>query len=265
MRLVNETPMKTLPFALSIPHGGTDVPPEFEPLVVATEEDTREDVDHLTREIFGVEPGRIQHSLSFSTSRTFVDLNRPPESVGEDFPDGVVKRQTHLHRPVFSRFPDKTDVDKVLERLYHPYHQELSRIVSDPNVRLTLDCHSMAPKGLPVSPDAAATERPLICLGHKGGQSAPSEMIQALKSIMVEVYEVPAEQIWVDIPFNGGYITRTHGCLETPMIQIEFNRGYYLGDQEGKPNPQLSPERIEFWQARFLTTLERLAKSEIFR
>ena len=89
--------MKKLPFAVSIPHGGTDIPEEFEPLVIATAEDCREDVDHLTREICSVPEDAVQHFLTFATSRTFVDLNRPPDAYGEEHPDGVVKRKTHSH------------------------------------------------------------------------------------------------------------------------------------------------------------------------
>ena len=251
--------MNRLPFAVSIPHGGTDIPPEFAPLVIATPEDMKEDVDQLTREIFHVDPSRIQHLLTFSTSRTFVDLNRPPESFGEAHPDGVVKRKTHLQRTVFSEFPKDTDVKAVLERLYFPYHAELERMTRDPAVKLTLDCHSMAEYGLPVSPDVQGEKRPLICLGHRGGVSAKLEMVLALQELMSDIYELPKSDIVIDKPFNGGHITRTHGGLDTPVIQIEFSRGFYLGDQVGKPEPKLAPNILKDWQGRFVRVLEGLA------
>jgi formiminoglutamase len=257
--------MERLPFAISIPHGGTDIPEEFAPLVVATPDDTKEDIDHLTREICGVPADRVRHLLTFSTSRTFVDLNRPPDSLGPDHPDGVVKRLTHLHRPVFQIFPDPKEVQKVLDRLYHPYHRRLEEIVSDADVKLSLDCHSMSPVGLPVSPDVPGEKRPPICLGHRAGKTASLEMVEALREIMVEVYGLAEEDITIDWPFNGGYITRTHGSRETPMIQIEFNRGFYMRDQCGVPEPLMAPGEVEKWQALFLETLVRLAKRDIFR
>lgn len=257
--------MTKLPFAISIPHGGTDVPEEFADLVVATPDCTKEDVDHLTREICSVPEGRVQHFLTFSTSRTYVDLNRPPESFGQEHPDGVVKRETHLGKQVFDQFPKTEVVKSVIDRLYHPYHERLQKAVKDPNVKLTLDCHSMSPTGLTVSPDSPGQSRPPICVGHKSGLTASREMVDGLRQVMSEVYQVSIDEIAVDKPFNGGYITRTHGSLETPMIQVEFSRGFYMPDQVGQPSPTLNDKEIALWSGRFLETLERLAKLPIFR
>lgn len=225
----------------------------------------KEDVDHLTREICGVDRELVVHYLDFDTSRTFVDLNRPPDWVGEDYPDGVVKRRTHLGHPVFREFPSDEDVKKVMDRLYHPYHDELQEITTDPGVKLTIDCHSMSPRGLPVSPDAPGEERPPICVGHRGGVTATLEMVRALIDIMSVVYEVPANDIRIDDPFNGGYITRKYGSLNNPIIQIEFSRGFYMESQVGNPDPKLPPDEIEMWQNRFEETLRGLANNRIFR
>lgn len=257
--------MSKLPFALSIPHGGKEVPHEFVPHVIATSECTKEDVDHLTQEICGIAPERVQHVLSFDTSRTYVDLNRPPHAYGEEHPDGVVKRKTHLGKDVFRDFPTEEAVQSVLNRLYHPYHRRLQDIVSDPEVKLTLDCHSMSPVGLSVSPDSPGQARPAICLGHKAGGTASLEAVEALREIMSKVYDLPLTEITIDKPFNGGYITRTHGSPERPIIQIEFSRGFYMKDQVGSPEPNLPPAEIKIWQERFTETLERLAKTSIFR
>ena len=257
--------MTKLPFAVSIPHGGTEIPEEFAPKVVATPDCTKEDVDHLTREICGVPEERVQHLLTFSTSRTFVDLTRPPDSFGPDHPDGVVKRKTHLGKTVFKEFPEDHVVKGVIDRLYHPYHERLKTVVRDPKVKLTLDCHSMSPVGLSVSPDSHGEPRPPICIGHKGGMTASREMIDGLQQVLAEVYELSVRDIAVDKPFNGGYITRTHGSLDTPIIQIEFSRGFYMPDQIGEPQPSLSDSELTIWRDRFLETLERLAKLPIFR
>ncbi|MFA5504624.1 MAG: N-formylglutamate amidohydrolase [Vulcanimicrobiota bacterium] len=257
--------MKKLPFAISIPHGGTDIPAEFQPYLLATPECMVEDVDHLTREICGVHPGLVVHYLDFSTSRTFVDLNRPPDWVGEKYPDGVVKRMTHLGRPVFREFPSDPEVRLVLDRLYYPYHNVLRDITQDPGVKLTIDIHSMAARGLPTSPDAPGRERPPICLGHRGGTTATLEMVQTLLDVMSTVYEVSPRDIWVDNPFNGGYITKQYGSLHNNLIQIEFSRGFYMPDQAGRPEPELPPEEIVRWRERFEETLRGLANTKIFR
>jgi N-formylglutamate deformylase len=250
--------MQRLPFALSIPHGGVETPEELREWVILTPDDQREDIDHLTREIFGVPEGMVATTLSFSTARTFVDLNRRPEAWGPLHPDGVVKSLTHTNRPVFSHFPEDAVVQRMLDRLYHPYHQALANVVADPDIVLLLDCHSMAPYALPVSPDRPGQKRPLINLGHRGGSSAPLSLVQTLAEIMAEVYQVPRHEVVIDHPFNGGYITHTHCSPTSYAIQVEFSRAFYLGDQEGRAQPALAPGTIGKWQDRFCRTLQLL-------
>lgn len=250
--------MHRLPFALSIPHGGVETPEELASLVVATAADQREDIDHLTREIFGVPEGMVATQLTFGTARTFVDLNRHPDDCGPQHPDGVVKSMTHLNRQVFSSYPDEGVVKGLLDRLYRPYHAALARAVADPEVVLLLDCHSMAPHGLPTSPDRPGQPRPLVNLGHMGGASAPLELVECLRQTMAEVYEIPLEEVVIDHPFTGGYISAAHHTATCHAIQIEFNRRFYLGDQEGLDSPVLPPDVLAWWRLRFSRTLQLL-------
>ena len=250
--------MKPLPFVISIPHGGREIPEELRALVIASPDDQREDIDHLTREIFAQPEGFVAHQLVFDVARTFVDLNRVPQHWGERFPDGVVKTLTHLDRPVFSQFPEDELVQQVLDLHFYPYHQALAEAVADPEVVLLLDCHSMAPHGLSVSPDRPGQPRPLINLGHRGGATAPLWLVEMLREIMVEVYELPQDQVLIDHPFDGGYITANHGSRGTSAIQIEFNRAFYLGDQEGQATPSLEPDTLNLWQTRFARVLTLL-------
>ena len=250
--------MQRLPFALSIPHGGLETPLEFRDLVIASAEDQKEDIDHLTREIFGVPRTLVAHQVVFDIARTFVDLNRDPDHWGVEHSDGVVKTLTHLDRPVFSQFPSDEVITQVLERLYHPYHEALSAIAADPEILLILDCHSMAPFGLTVSPDHPGQPRPLINLGHRGGATAPLWVVEQLRAIMAEIYNISCSDIAIDHPFNGGYITNTHARSNTWAIQIEFNRAFYLNHEEGKSAPRLEPHVIDLWRDRFARTLQLL-------
>ncbi len=216
--------MLKLPFAISIPHGGTEIPSAFKPYLIASPEDLKEDVDHLTREIFSLSEEQVECTITFPYGRTFVDLNRAPTAYGDNHPDGVVKQRTHTGRPVFETFPPGETVDAVLEELYHPYHQKLSSLVTSERVRLLVDCHSMAPRDLSFSPDSEAKERPLVCLGHRGGVTAPLELVQAFQISLCQAYGLATEDISIDRPFSGGYITQTYGPGPIPVIQIEFNR-----------------------------------------
>ena len=250
--------MQRLPFALSIPHGGVETPKELLELVIATPEDQREDIDHLTREIFGVPEGMVAAQTQFSTARTFVDLNRHPGDWGPENADGVIKTHTHLDRPVFSRYPDEDTIGVLLDRLYKPYHETLASFVADPEIVLLLDCHSMAPYGLSVSPDQRGQPRPSINLGHQGGKTASLELVRTLQEVMAEVYEIDPVEISIDYPFNGGYISSKHNSPRCPAIQVEFNRAFYLGREEGKARPVLEPAVIEFWRNKFHRCLQLL-------
>jgi N-formylglutamate amidohydrolase len=250
--------MQRLPFALSIPHGGVETPEELVGTVIVTPEDQREDIDHLTREIFSVPEGLVAAQITFETARTFVDLNRHPNAWGAEQADGVVKSLTHLNRPVFSQFPDRAIIERLLDRLYRPYHQRLAELVEDPEVVLLLDCHSMAPASLPVSPDRPGQPRPMINLGHRGGASAPFWLVQTLQEVMAEVYQLPLEEVRIDYPFNGGYITHTYHSPHSHAIQIEFNRAFYLGDQEGQARPVLDFATLEQWREKFARCLRLL-------
>lgn len=250
--------MQRLPFALSIPHGGVETPKELLELVIATPEDQREDIDHLTREIFGVPDGMVAAQIQFSTARTFVDLNRHPDDWGNENADGVVKTHTHMDRPVFSRYPERSTIRSLLDRLYKPYHETLASFVNDPDIVLLLDCHSMAPYGLSVSPDQRGQPRPSINLGHQGGRTASLELVQTLREVMAQVYEVGLDEISIDYPFNGGYISSQHHTSSCAAIQIEFNRAFYLGSEEGKARPVLEPAVIELWRNKFHRCLHLL-------
>ena len=250
--------MQRLPFALSIPHGGVETPKELLELVVATPEDQREDIDHLTREIFGVPDGMVAAQIHFSTARTFVDLNRHPDDWGPEHADGVVKTHTHIDRPVFSRYPEEATIRSMLDRLYKPYHETLAGFVADPEIVLLLDCHSMAPYGLSVSPDQRGQPRPSINLGHQGGRTASLELVLSLQKVMAEVYELDLAEICIDHPFNGGYISSQHHGPSCAAIQIEFNRAFYLGREEGKARPVLEPAELELWQSKFRRCLQLL-------
>ena len=248
--------MQRQPFALYIPHGGVETPEELSGLVVSTREDMREDIDHLTREIFSVPDGMVAAQISFEIARTFVDLNRHPDAWGADHADGVVKSLTHLHRPVFSRFPTRATVEGMLERLYQPYHQWLAARTRDPEVVLLLDCHSMAPASLSGSPDRPGRSRPLFNLGHRGGASAPLPLVQSLREVMAEVYQIPLDEVRIDCPFNGGYITQTYHSPTSHAIQIEFNRAFYLGEEEGRACPALGAATLASWREKFVRCLQ---------
>ena len=211
-----------LPLLLSVPHAGTDVPPEAQPYCVLTPEEIEADGDEGAAEIYALADAVDGH-ITASVARAIVDLNRSPD----DFrADGVVKTHTCWEVPVYSQFPPPEVVGALLDRYWHPYHQQLSDLGESGRFLLGLDGHTMASHGPPVGPDAGAA-RPLVCLSNADG-TCPTMWIEALRDALASRLD---GHVAINEPFQGGYITRSHAA-EMPWIQIELSRGPFLSREE---------------------------------
>jgi hypothetical protein len=102
----------------------------------------------------------------------------------------------------------------------------------------------MAAVSPPIEEDAG-TPRPLICLGNLGddqGRLAPpfdrTTCSEEMLRFMVEEFDVAFRHEDVEVavpavatmnvPFNGGRITRSMGTRGVPFVQIEMSRALYL-------------------------------------
>jgi formiminoglutamase len=180
--------------------------------------------------------------------RAVVDLNRAPDDIAPANKDGVIKSHTcydvEVYRP--GALPDEDLKKLLLDRYYFPYHRQLEGWLERDDVRMGVDCHSMAAVSPPIEADAG-TPRPLICLGNLGdheGRVVPpfhritcgTEMIRFMRDEFVRALqhedvdlEVP-DVATMNVPFNGGYITRQMGNKTVPFVQIEMSRVLYLAE-----------------------------------
>ena len=85
----------------------------------------------------------------------------------------------------------------------------------------------MAAVGPPISPDKGK-ERPLVCLGNAHGKSCPPEMTEQRVNCFREAFSLNENEISINKPFAGGYITREYGEQSVPWIQVELNQSLYL-------------------------------------
>jgi formiminoglutamase len=81
-----------------------------------------------------------------------------------------------------------------------------------------------------ISPDAKNNKRPKFCLSNNDGKAASQTMMDLLASCISESYGIERDDISLNDPFHGGYITKTYGNNPVPWIQIEMNRDLYLAD-----------------------------------
>jgi formiminoglutamase len=233
------------PVLISIPHGGWRVPEELKDVWALSPQDAFRDGDPLTARIYDF-ADRVSVQAVMEYYRAAVDLNRAPDDIAPANPDGVIKSHTCFNVEVYRPgcLPDEELKKALLDRYYHPYHRALTDAMDREDVRMGVDCHSMAAVAPPIEADAGVA-RPLICLGNLGDAdgeicepfnriTCPPDMIlfvaeefgRAFEHEDVDI-EVPAVAT-ANVPFSGGYITRAMGGGDTPFFQIEMSRALYL-------------------------------------
>ena len=134
-------------------------------------------------------------------------------------------------------------MEALLARYYHPYHRRIQDALRSRDIKLALDCHSMAAVGPPVSPDTGL-ERPTICLGNDHGRTCPPASIEKLVQCFRDAFRLQDSEVAINRPFAGAYITRTYGGKHVPWVQVEISRALYL------QSPWFDDERLEVDGAR---------------
>ena len=223
--------MNKLPILLSIPHGGTKRPKELEDHLCITNKDQFDDSDPFVIEIYNLE-NKVERVISSEIARAYIDLNRSPQDLPPQNPDGLIKSTTCYQKKIYikGREPDDSLTKKLIQLYYLPYHRSIQKSLRELDLQLCLDCHSMASHAPNISPDGKNKERPLFCLSNQNGKTSSNEMIELLADCISESFQINRNQILLNNPFLGGYITKTYGNNPIPWIQIEMNRKLYLTD-----------------------------------
>jgi formiminoglutamase len=150
--------------------------------------------------------------------------------------------------------------------------------VNNPDIKLAVDCHSMATKSPPIEADAGAV-RPLICLGNLGDENGEIEPVfnrvtcdPELIRFMANEFRIvfqhedlevaPPAIATVNVPFNGGNITRRYGGRGTPFVQIEMSRALYLTEEYfDEKNLKVKESRIKDLNEKVWTVLSNTASN----
>ncbi|MFP4548688.1 MAG: N-formylglutamate amidohydrolase [Fidelibacterota bacterium] len=253
--------MGKLPFFISIPHGGTEVPPELNDKIIITKNDLFDDSDAFTREIYNVSD-LAESQISMRYARAFLDLSRSTDMLPPDYPDGIIKSATCYNKPIYKPecHPDVPMQRLLIRKYYYPYHCFLKSEMEKDEIMLGLDCHSMAAMAPEISPDKGS-KRPLINLGDAEGKSCDPEITGLLKTSFMEIFGFHSHDVTINKPFKGGHIIREHGNNPKPWIQIEMNRILYLSPQWfNRTNLSVAPTRINELNNRFRLILELFYK-----
>lgn len=232
-----------LPFLISVPHGGIEVPPKFRNLCKLDLPAILEDGDTWSIFLYSLE-NRVQSYHRFRYARAVLDLNRAPGDQPPQNPDGVVKTVTVSGKQIWDNPGGlvEEDINYLIENYYQPYYQSLAAASELEGVKLGLDCHTMLTEA-PVNSFAPGQRRPLVCLSNRGDYNgeeagepltAPPVLIRSLAEALEKRLTLQAERanlpaVLINQPFRGGYITKKHGSTgKIPWIQVEFNRCLYI-------------------------------------
>jgi len=226
-----------LPLIISVPHAGLTVPQEVQDYCALTPEQILADSDEGAAEIYDLKSD-VTTYITTDIARAIVDMNRAENDRSKD---GIVKTHTSYNIQVY-RQPIPDDVIEILlDRYYRHYHQRLSESAAD--VKLGIDCHTMAAIGPPSATDSGC-ERPNICLSDAHG-TCPQDWFEKMVHCLEASFE---SKISVNYPFQGGHIIRSHSS-ELPWIQIEFSRAPFL--QMSKKRERVLKALTHFCQMAF--------------
>lgn len=226
----------TTPLLISMPHVGTQIPPElaphYQPRALQVE-DTDWHLDQLYAFAASLGAGLIVPRWS----RYLIDLNRAPDDVpmyaGANNTELCPTRSfagEPLYRP--GQAPDAAEIDRRRTRYWQPYHgaiaSELARIQARHGHAILFDAHSIRS----VLPWLFEGKLPDLNLGTVSGASCAPGLRSALRQVLQGQDRFTHV---VDGRFKGGHITRHFGrpALGRHAVQLEMCWSTYM--QESPP------------------------------
>ena len=217
------------PLLVSLPHTGTDIPPDIEPNLTSLRL-AHKDTDWWIDRLYDFAHDLGATMLRTTISRTVIDVNRDPSGASlypGQVTTGLCPVETFDGEALYraGHEPDEAEIARRRTLYFDPYHAALSEEVarlrrSHPNIVL-YDCHSIRS----VVPRLFSGELPHMNIGTNSGTSCDPRLQQAIEAICAA-----SPFTWIaNGRFKGGWITRHYGRPETGVhaVQMELAcRGY---------------------------------------
>jgi N-formylglutamate deformylase len=224
----------TAPLLVSMPHIGTDIPPDLRDDYVPRAL-VAEDTDwHLAR-LYDWLPQLGASVLKPRCSRYVIDLNRPPD----DAPMYPGASNTELcptrffsGEPLYreGREPQAQERERRRDTFWRPYHDalrdELARLKAQHGFVLLWDAHSIRSE----IPWLFEGVLPGLNIGTANGASAHESIAHAVAGAAAR--HAVASHV-VNGRFKGGYITRRYGnpASHVHAVQLEMCQCLYMSEQ----------------------------------
>jgi N-formylglutamate deformylase len=222
-----------VPLLVSMPHIGTEIPPELRNDYVPRALDA-EDTDWHLHRLYDHLEGMGASVLRPRYSRYVIDLNRPPD----DAPMYPGASNTELCPTRFftgdplyqpGREPSPEERQRRREAYWRPYHEalasELDRLCSQHGYALLLDAHSIRSE----IPWLFEGVLPGLNIGTASGASADARVTDAVAAAAARHVHVSHV---VNGRFKGGYITRHYGnpAGRVHAVQLEMCQCLYMSE-----------------------------------
>ncbi len=233
----------TVPLIANIPHSSIFIPPEIRSSFVLNNDDLQKELlrmtDKYTDEIFScvTELGGV--SVIYTYSRLVLDSERFKDDKKEPMAAkgmGVIYTKDSNGRLL--REINETERYRLLENLYDPYHNAISKevqnLLSKFGKCLIIDGHSFPAIPLPYETNQDI-KRPKICLGTDQFHTP-----QYLTDFILKFFKNKNNNLTTEInkPFEGCYVPLEFLGKDKRIksIMIEVNRGLYMNEDTGGKN-----------------------------
>ena len=223
------------PLLVSLPHTGTDLPPELQPRLVSPWL-ARKDADWWIDLLYDFAAGLGATTVRTDLSRTAIDVNRDPS--GRSLYPGQATTElcpttTFDGEPLYfdGAAPDPAEIAERRARWFDPYHAaldaEVARLRAAHGRVAVYDCHSIRS----VVPRLFEGRLPVFNVGTNGRASCAPELQDAVEAVC----RGTGRSTVVNGRFRGGYITRRLGQPGEGVhaVQMELACRGYMVEPEG--------------------------------
>ncbi len=232
------------PLIVSMPHTGTDIPPDLESRFVSCWL-ARKDADWWIERLYDFAPASGGTIIRTLLSRSVIDVNRDPgghslypgQHTTELCPTTTFDGEA-LYRVGFE--PHAEEVARRRASFFEPYHNvladEIARLRSRHANIVLLEAHSIRSR----IPRLFESELPHFNIGTNSGQSCARELTAAIEKLC-DASSSHYTRI-TDGRFKGGYTTRHYGQPKRGVhaIQLELAMRAYM-DEPAAPAPENWP------------------------
>ncbi len=224
----------TTPLVISVPHGGTALPPELTPQLTPLALSVP-DTDWHVGKLYGFATTLGAAMIQARQSRYLIDLNRPPDDAAlyaAAPKTGLCPAESFAGNPLYLDGRPAVPAAEVARRraqYWDPYHAEIRALLDAARAKhgyaLLLDAHSIRS----VVPRLFDGRLPDINIGTNDGRSCSPQLAEALRA------PLEATSRWTHVfngRFKGGHITRHYGqpANNVHALQIELAQSSYMDE-----------------------------------